>query len=279
MRAMRRLTTSLFMLWMLTACTPPLQAQGQATDCQDPPEAVGAERAAAPGRPMLGQGIALFDAKDFKQAERALQSALFAGLPDRRERASAHKYLAFVSCSQSEWSRCEADFDSAFAALPTFALEPYEMQNTPWRDAYLRAQNRWAGRCGRVALAPVPASPSSPEGTRPATAGFALNSAVIVGITPLPLVAAGAARVGGALPSQSVRSAAPDSNVKLRVSPWAVVQVDGKRLGVTPPLTDLSLPAGSRTIELSNPGFETVRRVIQVVNGQTATITHDFDSR
>jgi hypothetical protein len=69
------------------------------------------------------------------------------------------------------------------------------------------------------------------------------------------------------------------SNVRLRVSPWAVVQVDGKRLGVTPPMTQLSLAAGSRTIELSNPGFETVKRVIQVVDGKTVTITHDFDSR
>jgi PEGA domain len=278
MRALRRLVTGLVTLWVLTACSSPLQAQAQAqaNDCQDhPPEPSAADRAAAPGRPMLGQGIALFDAKNFKQAERALQSALFAGLPDRQERASAHKYLAFVSCSNSEWSRCETEFDSAFSARPSFALEAYEIQNTPWRDAYLRAQNRWAVRCGRGALAALPASPM---GTKPATSGFALNSSVIVGITPLALMQMGG-RPGAAAPLLSERDVPSDSNVKLRVSPWAVVQVDGKRLGVTPPITHLSLPAGSRTIELSNPGFETVKRMIQVVNGKTVTITHDFDSR
>ena len=278
MRALSNLVTGLSTLWMLAACSSPLQAQAN-NECQDPTEVAGADRAASPGRPMLGQGIALFDAKNFKQAERALQSALFAGLPDRQERASAHKYLAFVSCSNSEWSRCEAEFDSAFSARPSFALDAYEIQNTPWRDAYLRAQNRWAARCGRVALAASPALPASPMGAKPATPGFALNSSVIVGITPLALVQMAGRPGGTAAPLLSERDAPSDSNVKLRVSPWAVVQVDGKRLGVTPPMTHLSLPAGSRTIELSNPGFETVKRVIQVVNGKTVTITHDFDAR
>ncbi|XVJ69377.1 MAG: PEGA domain-containing protein [Rhizobacter sp.] len=264
-------------LWLLAACSSPLQAQAT-IDCQDPAETASTDRPVSPGRSMLGQGIALFDAKDFKQAERALQSALFAGLPDRQERSSAHKYLAFVSCSNSEWLRCETEFDSAFAARPSFALEVYELQNTPWRDAYLRAQNRWAARCGRVALAPGIGAAALPSGAKPATSGFALNSSVIVGITPLPLVPM-SGRLGAATPVRAERDVPSDTNVTLRVSPWAVVQVDGKRLGVTPPMTHLSLPAGSRTIELFNPGFETVKRVVQVVNGKTITITHDFDSR
>lgn len=249
------------------------QVHALANDCLETPAAVATEGAAAPGRQLLGQGIALFDAKNFKMAERALQSALFAGLPDRQERASAHKYLAFVFCSNSEWVRCEVEFDSAFSARPSFTLEAYEMQNTPWRDAYLRAQNRWASRCGRPALA----SSASAGGTA-AASGFALNSAVIVAITPLLHQAPAGMRLSAAAPAAE-HDAHSNSNVRLRVSPWAVVQVDGKRLGVTPPMTQLSLAAGSRTIELLNPGFETVKRVIQVMNGKTVTITHDFDSR
>ncbi len=277
MRAWRDLALGLSTLWMMMACSSPIQAQAN-NSCQDAPEAASGDRAAAPGRPMLGQGIALFDARNFKQAERALQSALFAGLTDGQERASAHKYLAFVSCSNSEWARCEAEFDSAFSARSSFALEAYEVQNTPWRDAYLRAQNRWAARCGRAALSASTSTATPPSGTKPGASGFALNSAVIVGITPL-LLTPMPARPGAAALLPSERGLPSEINVKLRVSPWAVVQVDGKRLGVTPPMTHLSLPAGSRTIELSNPGFETVKRVIQVVNGKTVTITHDFDSR
>ncbi len=265
-----RLRKSLMALGLLCPLWWGAQAQASAaSDCLDSAPAA-ADGAAAPGRQLLGQGIALFDAKNLKMAERALQSALFSGLPDRQERASAHKYLAFVYCSNSEWARCESEFDAAFSARPSFSLEAYETQNTPWRDAYLRAQNRWASRCGRPGLPGAAAAP---------TAGFPLNSAVIVSVTPLALAApTGAMRpaLPSALGEPSQRS---DTNVRLRVSPWAVVHVDGKRVGVTPPMTQLSLPAGSRTIELSNPGFETVKRVIQVVNGKTATIAHDFDAR
>jgi hypothetical protein len=278
MRAWRDLALGLSTLWMMMACSSPIQTQANGGACLDVPEAASGDRTAAPGRPMLGQGIALFDAKNFKQAERALQSALFAGLPDSQERALAHKYLAFVSCSNSEWSRCEAEFDSAFSARPSFALETYEVQNTPWRDAYLRAQTRFAARCGRVASSASPSTATMPGVAKSAASGFALNSTVIVSITPL-LLTPMPTRPGAVAPLPSERDLPSDSNVKLRVSPWAVVQVDGKRLGVTPPMTHLSLPAGSRTIELFNPGFETVKRVIQVVNGKTVTITHDFDSR
>jgi hypothetical protein len=264
---------SLVAACLLCALWSARQVHALANDCLETPAAAATEGAAAPGRQLLGQGIALFDAKNFKMAERALQSALFAGLPDRQERASAHKYLAFVFCSNSEWARCEAEFDSAFSARPAFTLEAYEMQNTPWRDAYLRSQNRWASRCGRPALA----SSASAGAAMAAASGFALNSSVIVAVTPLLLQASAGMRPSAAPAAE--RDTHSSSNVRLRVSPWAVVQVDGKRLGVTPPMTQLSLAAGSRTIELSNPGFETVKRVIQVVDGKTVTITHDFDSR
>jgi hypothetical protein len=277
MRAWRDFALGLSTLWMMMACSSPVQVQAIGS-CQDVPDVPGVDRTAAPGRPMLGQGIALFGAKNFKQAERALQSALFAGLPDGQERASAHKYLAFVSCLNSEWVRCEAEFDSAFSARPSFALEAYEMQNTPWREAYLRSQSRWAARCGRIALSTSPPLAPSPAAATPGSSGFVLNSSAIVGITPLRLTPI-ATRPAAAAPLSSERNLPGDVNVTLRVSPWAAVQVDGKRVGVTPPMTHLSLPEGSRTIELSNPGFETVKRVIQVVNGKPVTITHDFDSR
>jgi hypothetical protein len=233
---------------------------------------------------MLSQGVALFDAKNLRQSERAFQSALFAGLPDRQERSLAHKYLAYIACSNSEWSRCEDEFDAAFSAHPSFVLEPHEIQNKPWADAYLKAQNRWVASCARAGFTNGPQATPSPIESKSETSGFALNSSVITSTTSVALAPATSR-------SASTESQAPElkvpperkvpagSNVKLRVSPWAVVRVDGKRLGVTPPITNLSLAAGSRTIELSNPGFETLKRVVQVTKGTTVTIAHDFDSR
>jgi len=70
-----------------------------------------------------------------------------------------------------------------------------------------------------------------------------------------------------------------ENNILLRVSPWAHVTLNGKRVGVTPPLTELKLPPGSHNIELSNPGFDTVRKTLKVKPDQPITITHDFDAR
>ena len=143
--------------WML--CTAvlglPCLAHSQAA-CE---EAAPAQTGSA-GRPQLAQGIALFEARDLAQAERALQAALFAGLADPMERASAHKYLAYTYCTHKEWARCEAAFDSAFSAHPGFALQAYETTGTPWRDAYGRAQDRWIQRCPSAQrLRTAPAAP------------------------------------------------------------------------------------------------------------------------
>lgn len=251
----------LLALWLPATST-------RANDCQEVP-AIGAapQNAAAPGRQFLGQGVALFDAKNLKMAERALQSALFTGLPDPQERVLAHKYLAFVFCSNGEAARCESEFDAAFLVRPSFSLDAYEIQNTPWRDSFRRSQARWAAHCAKQ----VPSGQTGPNAV-----GFALNSTVIVAISPLMPAVGGP---GSPLIQASVRAPLPHSNVHLRVSPWAKIQVDGKRYGVTPPMTQFNLPEGTRTIELSNPGFETVKRVVRVVDGSTVTITHDFDAR
>lgn len=260
--AFGRLSRCLLMALSLPATTT------WANDCQETsPVAAATESAAAPGRQFLSQGVALFDAKNLKMAERALQSALFAGLPNPHERVLAHKYLAFVFCSNGETARCEAEFDAAFLTRPSFSLDAYEIQNTPWRDAYRKSQTRWAAHCGRL-LAPIQSGLNA--GT------FALNSTVIVAISPLMPAAAA---FGSSLAKSAAPTLLPQTNVRLRVSPWARIEVDGKRFGVTPPMTHFNLPQGTRTIELSNPGFETVKRVVRVVDGQTVTITHDFDAR
>jgi hypothetical protein len=220
--------------------------------------------AGSAGRPQLAQGIALFESRDLAQAERALQAALFAGLADPMERASAHKYLAYTYCTHKEWTRCEAAFDSAFSAHPGFALQAYETTDTPWRDAYSRAQERRTRRC-----------PAAPQLRAASAAGsFTLNSRVITSITAL---ASGPVRPA----ASAARYETPrtDHNLRLKVSPWANVLINGKPSGVTPPVVLLKLAPGSHTVELRNPGFESYRQVIRITDGQSVTLSHDFDAR
>lgn len=248
------------------------------TGCDEPAGAESRSADSATGRQLLGQGISLYDSRKLDMAEKALQAALFAGLQDRRERSTAHRYLAFVYCTNKEWARCDAAFDAAFEARPSFTLEGYELQGTPWREAYLKAQGKRGLRCSR-------SSQGATDAQRTANAtplSFSLNSTVIAAVTPL-LPAAGYQQTPyGASSANTFSSRAlprSDNNVQLRVSPWANVNLNGKRLGVTPPLTEIKLPVGSHTIDLSNPGFETVRKTLKVESDQTITITHDFDAR
>lgn len=248
-------------------------------ECPRAPDMPPAGADASAGRQHLGQGISLYESRKLVQAERALQAALFAGLTDKGEQATAHKYLGFIYCTNQEWARCDVAFESALAARPSFTLEEYEVKGTPWRDAYLKARGRSRSDCPNT---PPSAYAPGPGGMDTQT--FALNSRVIISITPLLAPANfqslrfSEATGAGRLAAQA-RAPRADNNVQLRVAPWAHVNVNGKRLGVTPPLTELKLPPGSHTVELMNPGFDTVRKTIQVEAGQTLTISHDFDAR
>lgn len=246
-------------------------------DCEDLPTPDARSVDAVAGRQLLAQGISLFESRKLDQAERALQASLFAGLPDLREKATAHKYLAFVYCTNKEWTRCDAAFGAALDSRPSFALEEYELQGTPWRDAYLKAQSKRGLRCGRTS----PVQGNAPRYAIAEAMGFSLNSSVITAITPLMSAAASPPSHNSMSGSTSfaryrLRS---ENNLQLRVTPWANVNLNGKRLGVTPPLTEFRLPPGNHTIELTNPGFETVRKALKVDSDETITITHDFDAR
>jgi PEGA domain len=231
----------------------------------------------SPGRQSLGEGMALFDAHNLPMAERALQTALFLGLSDGQERASAHKYLALVYCSNSEWARCEAAFDAAFEARPSFQLEAREFAEGPWRDAYLRSLARSTRLCGHTGAGPHRPAPA-PAPAQPV--GFALKSSVIVGVDALvPTTALRSPRPSAAALPFEPSPLQFGNNVRLRVTPWAYVQVDGKRLGVTPALTQFKLTPGPHTIELHNPGFDTLRQVVRMPQDAPVLIAHDFEAR
>lgn len=64
--------------------------------------------------------------------------------------------------------------------------------------------------------------------------------------------------------------------VRLSVSPWGEVFVDGTSRGVTPPLKQLVLDAGSYRIEIRNPAGPVWTKQIEVAAGQRTTVSHRF---
>ena len=107
----------------------------------NPPTSVGLlDVAERPAEKALLAGIRADDDAQYPQAEKNLQAALQAGLVSPRDRAEAHKLLAFIFCTSNRASDCEAQFRAARAADPGFALSKSEAGHPLWGPVYQRVQ-------------------------------------------------------------------------------------------------------------------------------------------
>jgi hypothetical protein len=131
---LRRLTSHASCIaaaWALAGCASPPAA---------PPPAAApnglAELMERPAERALIEGIRAYDDAHYAAAEAALRKALGAGLASARDRASAHKLLAFITCSSERLAECEAAFRAARAADPAFVLNRSEAGHPLWGPVY-----------------------------------------------------------------------------------------------------------------------------------------------
>ncbi len=106
---------------LLAACAAPKPAPSGLAELLERP----AERA-------LVEGLRAYDDGQYGVAEAALRRALAGSLASRRDRASAHKLLAFIACTSERPAECEASFRAARAADPAFALDRSETGHPLW---------------------------------------------------------------------------------------------------------------------------------------------------
>lgn len=108
-----------------------------------PPPAVGlAELLDRPAERALIEGQRAYDEGQYAQAEATLKRALDPagpGLRSPRDRATAHKLMAFISCTSEREAACDAAFRAARAADPGFALSRSEAGHPLWGPVYQRA--------------------------------------------------------------------------------------------------------------------------------------------
>ena len=95
-----------------------------------------AELMERPGERALIEGIRAYDDGQYAQAESSLRKALGAGLASARDRASAHKLLAFITCTSNRLADCETAFRAARAADPAFVLSRSEAGHPQWGPVY-----------------------------------------------------------------------------------------------------------------------------------------------
>ncbi|MES1163760.1 MAG: TssQ family T6SS-associated lipoprotein, partial [Rhizobacter sp.] len=85
-------------------------------------------------------GIRAYEDAQYEQAEGQLKSALRIGLVSGRDRAAAHKHLAFIYCTSQRVQACEDAFRAARAADPAFALTKSEAGHPQWGPVYQRVR-------------------------------------------------------------------------------------------------------------------------------------------
>jgi Tfp pilus assembly protein PilF len=93
-----------------------------------------------PAERALQAGIRAYEDGQYPEAEKQLNLALSTGLVSPRDRAAAHKQLAFIYCTSSRTSDCEAAFRAARHADPAFALNKSEQGHPVWGPVYKRVQ-------------------------------------------------------------------------------------------------------------------------------------------
>ena len=116
------------LLMILAGCATPPQLA--------PPPSGLTELMERPGERALIEGIRAYDDGQYLQAETALRKALAANLASARDRASAHKLLAFITCTSNRLAECEAAFRAARAADPAFTLNRSEAGHPLWGPVY-----------------------------------------------------------------------------------------------------------------------------------------------
>jgi serine/threonine-protein kinase len=62
----------------------------------------------------------------------------------------------------------------------------------------------------------------------------------------------------------------------LAIAPWGEVFVDGTSVGVSPPLSRLSLSPGTHAIEVHNGGFPVYAAQVEISPGGTLALQHRF---
>ena len=114
---------------LLAACAQPA-----------PPPVGVVDLAARPAERALLAGLKAYDDAQYDSAERLFREALAAGLASPRDRAEAHKRLAFLHCAAGRLADCEAEFRLARQADRNFALDRSEAGHPVWGPVYRKLQ-------------------------------------------------------------------------------------------------------------------------------------------
>jgi len=158
---------------------------------------------------------------------------------------------------------------SATAAGNGAAAGKPNASGTSARSPVPAARDRAAATPAASAKAPPPAK--APVAKAPAAAPRRAADARDPALTT-----AAAAPIAAASPATP--AARTTGTLRIAVSPWGQIEVDGVPAGTAPPLNELTLPEGKHQIVIRNGDFPPFRSTVTVTPGQSVSIKHKFGS-
>jgi Tfp pilus assembly protein PilF len=109
------------------------------------------------GEPPLSAGLRLYEEGNYEASEKTLQGAIERGLPDK-DRARAHKHLAFMHCASNRERLCRDEFRRALDLDPALQLTAAEAGHPAWGPVFRSLKGE------APALAKAQAATSSAKG-------------------------------------------------------------------------------------------------------------------
>jgi len=201
----------------------------------------------------------------------ALATDAAAPAAGRRTRATAAVAAVVVlSALALGWSLRDGE-STGVAATGTAVTATISPAPAPPIETAAASSAPGEARTGAIAVdAPAPAAPvGAPPDARPGPASR-------------PRLHAAPARPSADAPSVAARASpaswqrAPEAKLMLAIAPWGNVYVDGKHMGATPPLNELTVPAGRRRIEVRNGDLTPHVVMLDLRAGTTVKIKHQF---
>jgi eukaryotic-like serine/threonine-protein kinase len=121
-----------------------------------------------------------------------------------------------------------------------------------------------------LATAPsLPATAQAPQPVPTSASGTDAFAALRNAAATVPVTAAASSPQGSA-------TTATMGRIHIVATPWGEVEVDGKKVGVSPPLTMLSLEPGEHTVVLRNSDYTARTFTVKVEIDKTERVTHKF---
>lgn len=145
-----------------------------------------------------------------------------------------------------------------------------------------RSEAKAVAAASEKALTAAPATPSGTDTARPATPSDesppeAKVDMRPVGVTPWKVEAPAEAPPPQPVTPAPRAPAGPTALVRLAISPWGEVYVDGKSMGVSPPVNELEIPPGKHTIVVRNGSFKPYQEEVELGTNETFRIKHKFN--